>query len=41
MIVTGSAIIAVAGLFVIWRKRQQAMMRRREGKAIRAPVPIA
>src|SRR5262249_46059158 len=29
-IIGGSAIIAAAGLFVIWRERQLAMMRRRD-----------
>jgi hypothetical protein len=29
MIVVGSAIIAAAGLFVIWRERQLALERRR------------
>jgi hypothetical protein len=29
MIVVGSAIIAAAGLFVIWRERQLALARRR------------
>jgi hypothetical protein len=28
MIVAGAAIIAAAGLFVIWRERQLAMMRK-------------
>ena len=32
-IVLGSAIIAAAGLFVIWRERQLAAMRRRDGLA--------
>jgi drug/metabolite transporter (DMT)-like permease len=32
-IVLGSAIIAAAGLFVIWRERQLAAMRRRDGPA--------
>jgi drug/metabolite transporter (DMT)-like permease len=32
-IVLGSAIIAAAGLFVIWRERQLAMLRRRDGLA--------
>ena len=32
-IVFGSAIIAAAGLFVIWRERQLAAMRRRDGLA--------
>jgi hypothetical protein len=35
-IVLGSAIIAAAGLFVIWRERQLGMMRRRE-----IPAPAA
>jgi drug/metabolite transporter (DMT)-like permease len=35
-IVLGSAIIAAAGLFVIWRERQLATMRRRDGLA---PAP--
>ena len=30
-IIVGSAIIAAAGLFVIWRERQLATMRRRDG----------
>lgn len=30
MIVLGSAIIAAAGMFVIWRERQLALARRRE-----------
>ncbi len=30
MIVVGSAIIAGAGLFVIWRERQLALARRRD-----------
>jgi drug/metabolite transporter (DMT)-like permease len=35
-IVLGSGIIAAAGLFVIWRERQLATMRRRGGLA---PAP--
>jgi drug/metabolite transporter (DMT)-like permease len=35
-IALGSAIIAAAGLFVIWRERQLALMRRRDGPA---PTP--
>jgi hypothetical protein len=35
-IVLGSAIIAAAGLFVIWRERQLGMMRRRD-----IPAPAA
>jgi len=34
-IIGGSAIIAAAGLFLIWRERQLAMMRRRD---LDAPV---
>jgi hypothetical protein len=35
-IVLGSAIIAAAGLFVIWRERQLATTRRRDGLATAA-----
>jgi len=34
MIVIGSAIIAAAGLFVIWRERQLALKRRRDAEDI-------
>jgi hypothetical protein len=33
-IVLGSAIIAAAGLFVIWRERRLAMMQRRHAQAL-------
>jgi drug/metabolite transporter (DMT)-like permease len=39
-IVLGSAIIAAAGLFVIWRERQLATMRRRDQLAM-APASAA
>jgi hypothetical protein len=35
-IVLGSAIIAAAGLFVIWRERQLATTRRRDGVTVTA-----
>ncbi len=43
MIIVGSAIIAAAGLFVIWRERQLAVARRREAEsplAAAATIPL-
>jgi hypothetical protein len=41
MIVAGSAIIAASGLFVIWRGRQLALMRKLKADGSRDTVPVS